>query len=385
MNSAATGAKGPKMEELVRAYFLRAGFFVLRGIVLRHAGVDLTDIDVWVYERSATLARRRTIIDVKDRKTPQAAERMFFVKGLAEIVGVEGAGVATSDSRAALRELARKHGVLWIDGSDFQRLKSSQALAGQNRLSEEAFGALVAAVDDVRGNKNFRDGIGFIKSTVADRFGAASANAATECFRTCAEEAVKAHPGSSAAHTITRVSYLAASLVAAGLDFASAETALRPSAERVRQMSDAIRLGADADGALANLRWAEAAIREYLPNGASLAQTVRKKFEDQIKAIPAEGFAEIVVKLTTSDRLFAIAKQLEHAAYAQKFVTFDDLGTDEKGFLGALLDFANVARQRFAEACASPGSASRVSEAHPQSEDDAGVIGRGDAKRDRLL
>ncbi|RWC38432.1 MAG: hypothetical protein EOS28_29900 [Mesorhizobium sp.] len=68
MMATASGAKGLKTEELVRAYFLRAGFFVMRGIKLRHDGVELTDIDMWVYERSATLARRRTIIDIKDKE-----------------------------------------------------------------------------------------------------------------------------------------------------------------------------------------------------------------------------------------------------------------------------------------------------------------------------
>ncbi|RWA75893.1 MAG: hypothetical protein E5V89_01120 [Mesorhizobium sp.] len=54
MMATASGAKGLKTEELVRAYFLRAGFFVMRGIKLRHDGVELTDIDMWAKdERSA--------------------------------------------------------------------------------------------------------------------------------------------------------------------------------------------------------------------------------------------------------------------------------------------------------------------------------------------
>lgn len=146
MKAKASGAKGLKTEELVRAYFLRAGFFVMRGIKLRYGGDDSTDIDLWVYERSATLARRRTIIDIKDKTRPQAAERLFFVKGLASILAVEGAGVATSDNRPILRELGRKHGLLWIDGADLRRLKNSDALLGLNRVTEEALNRPVAKV-----------------------------------------------------------------------------------------------------------------------------------------------------------------------------------------------------------------------------------------------
>ena len=56
------GKKGFTTEELLREYFLRAGFFVVRGANLLYGQLGLTDVDLWIYERSATLARRRTII-----------------------------------------------------------------------------------------------------------------------------------------------------------------------------------------------------------------------------------------------------------------------------------------------------------------------------------
>lgn len=312
-----SGLKGLKTEELVRAYFLRAGFFVMRAVPLRHAGADLTDIDVWIYERSATLARRRTIIDIKDKKTPQAAERLFFIKGVASVIAVEGAGVATTDSRPALRELARKHGVLWIDGADLQRLKDSDALSSLERLTEEEFNIEVADIDGARNGRMFRDKIDQVKSAVADRFGPSCANAAIDGFQIFAREVVNAHPSSGAARVAGRLSYLAAAIAAAAFDFASAETALRPSGERLRHMTGAIRFGADTEGTLANLRWTEAAVREYLPNGAGLAQLVRDKFLAELNDVPAEGLAEILIKLSNSDKLFNIARSLERAAYPE--------------------------------------------------------------------
>ena len=77
MNTKSHGKKGFVTEELLREYFLRAGFFVVRGANLQYDQLELTDVDLWIYERSATLARRRTIIDVKDKQKPQAAERLF--------------------------------------------------------------------------------------------------------------------------------------------------------------------------------------------------------------------------------------------------------------------------------------------------------------------
>lgn len=350
MTAKITGAKGLRTEELVRAYFLRAGFFVMRGIKLRHDGTDLTDIDIWVYERSATLARRRTIIDIKDRRTPQAAERMFFVKGVASVIAVEGAGVATTDNRPILRELARKHGVLWIDGADLQRLKDSDALSGLNRMTEEDFYIEISEIDKLRSSRLFRDKIERVKSAIADRFGPSCANTALEGFAFFASASVSAHPTSVTARGGGRLSYLSAAIAAAAFDFASADTALRPSSERIRHMTDAIRFGANKEDTLANLRWTESAISEFLPNGAGLAQVVREKFTAALAEVPAEALAEIVIKLSNSEKLFNIAKSLESAAYASDLVSFDYLDTDSKSFLGALLDFADISRPLFAEA-----------------------------------
>lgn len=344
----ASGSKGLKTEELVRAYFLRAGFFVMRGIKLRHGGSELTDIDLWVYERSATLARRRTIIDIKDRKTPQAAERLFFVKGVASVIAVEGFGVATTDTRPTLRELARKHGVLWIDGADLQRLKDSDALSGLDRLTEEELNSEIADIDYARNSRVFRDKTDEMKSSVADRFGPSCANTSIDAFQFFARETVSAHPSSAAAKAAGRLSYMSAAIAAASLDFASADTALRPAIERVRAMVDAIRFGASAEATMVNLRWAEAAIREYLPNGVGLAQIVRERFTSDLDAVPAEALAEIIVKLSSSEKLFQVAKSLEKYAYSRNVLTFDDLDSDSKIFLGALLDFVGVSRSGFA-------------------------------------
>ena len=350
MKNTGSGAKGLKTEELIRAYFLRGGFFVMRGIKLRCGGDDSTDIDLWVYERSATLARRRTIIDIKDKTRPQAAERLFFIKGLANVIAVEGAGVATSDSRAPLRELGRRHGLIWIDGDDLRRLKESESLQNLDRITEEELASEIASIDSARSGRIFREKLDEVRFSIADRFGPSCANTALEGFRLFAAGAVGAHPSSPAARMAGRLAYLTAAISAAALDFASADHALRPSADRVRHMTDAIRFGANSEGVLSNLRWAETAIREYAPNGAGVAQIVHEKFWSEFNAVPAEALAEIIVKQSNSEKLFTIAKALEQAAYSRRLVSFDYLDAEPKGFLAALLDFVDVSRPKFADA-----------------------------------
>ncbi len=350
MTKKAHGKKGFATEELLREYFLRAGFFVIRGTSLLYDQLELTDVDLWIYERSATLARRRTIIDVKDKQRPQAAERLFFVSGLGKTIGVEGVGVATTDKNPKLRALARKNKVLWIDGDDLQRLKSSNKLLQGGRLTDEDFFSIVDDLDKKRGGRHYRIQIDRIKSAVADRFGASSANLALDAFQVFSNEAIKSHPKSDAASALTRISFFAAALAAAALDFASADTALRPVAERRKHMANAIRFGENVEGTYDKLEWAEMALREYSNNGASIASQIRTGFERDINQVPAEEFAEIVVRLSNTNSLFDIARTLEYAAYRVDEVSFDSLPTEAKSFVGALLDFSKQDRKLFSAA-----------------------------------
>lgn len=342
-----TGKKGFETEEIVRSYFLGAGFFVVRGVRLRCGGDELTDIDLWLYERSATLARRRIAIDIKDNAQPKAAERLFFIKGLAEIIQVEATGVVTSDCRVSLRELARKHSVIWIDNADLQRLKSSQKLAVSSRISDEALEELISEVDISRSTRSTRDAFNSIKSSVADRFGPSSANAAIEGANHFAKLAIEAHPNSLPAEVFTRLVYFSSAIAAAALDFASGETALRPNTERLLSLTNAIRFGEDVKGTQEKLRWTEAAIRDFAPNGPGLAHLVRSRFNEALGSVPAEGLAEVVVKMANSDRLFKAARELEQAAYAIDLATFDELSIEGKSFLGAVIDFIGIERTTF--------------------------------------
>jgi hypothetical protein len=350
MNAKSHGKKGFVTEELLREYFLRAGFFVVRGANLQYDELELTDVDLWIYERSATLARRRTIIDVKDKQKPQAAERLFFVSGLGKTIGVEGVGVATTDKNPKLRALARKNKVLWIDGDDLQRLKSSNILLQGGRLTDETFYEIIDGLDKKRGGRTYRTQIDGMKSAVVDRFGASSANLALDAFQNFSNEAIKSHPKSDATKALTRMSFFAAALAAAALDFASADSALRPIAERRKHMANAIRFGENVEGTFDKLEWVEMALREYSNNGASIASQVRSGFEHDLKQVPAEDFAEIVVKLSNTVSLFEIARNLEHAAYSVDDVSFDSLPTEAKSFVGALLDFSKQDRKLFASA-----------------------------------
>ena|SRR5262249_30509384 len=76
------GGKGFDLEEALKAYFWRAGYFVVRAVPFRLNGDDVTDIDLWVYERPAALTRRRLIVDAKNRRSSRVSERIISASGL---------------------------------------------------------------------------------------------------------------------------------------------------------------------------------------------------------------------------------------------------------------------------------------------------------------
>jgi hypothetical protein len=348
MSPKKAGKKGFKTEELLRSYFLGAGFFAVRGVPFRQDGQDQTDIDIWLYERSAMLARRRIFIDVKDNANPRAAERLFFIKGLAELLGAEAAGIVTSDSRGSLKDLAKRNGVLWIDNADLQRLKASHKINPAARLSDEELAVEIADADRARSSTTIRDQVAHLKSSLATRFGSSSGNIAIECFAFFSRLSIQAHPGSRSALLGTRLSYLAAAIAAASFDFVSGDTALRQNSERVKAISEALQYGSDPVGTKDKLKWAEAAAREFLENGAAVAEAIRRRFTAAIETPGAEHLAQIIVKNTSSDALFEVARALEAQTYGVSVLPFDKLQVELKSWIGALIDYCELDRREFA-------------------------------------
>jgi len=215
----AKGAKGQDLEELLRAYFLRAGFFVVRSVPFQHDGMDLTDIDLWLYEKPTGSFRRRQIVDAKTRTKPRAIERLLWTKGLAELLDVDGAYVATTDGRPSLRTIARKLGITLLDGADLRRIAGSSKVAFADRLREEDLLAKITSVDTSRMNRTLFQRYSDLKCSLIENFGAGTLNRALDAFGFFTTDCEGAHPGSETAEVSLRLCYFAASIAALVLDF----------------------------------------------------------------------------------------------------------------------------------------------------------------------
>ena len=340
--------KGHSLEEILRAYFAKAGFFVIRGVPFRFEGENLTDIDLWLYERANGTTRRVQIVDIKYRQKPKAAERLFWTSGIAKALGVDGAVVATTDKRASLRKLAKKLEISLIDGNDLQRIKTSSHLKLDHRLSDEEFLAALRSVDRSRRSRALTSLREDLLKSILEGFGPASAVRSLACFTKLCQLTVESHPNSEAAQFSGRLAYLTAAIACESLDLISMEAAFRTLEEKYELLVNAIRYGAtDRNEGLRNVNLALELIRQYSP-AANVSNAVDSAVHKDLDRIPAEIIAEQSSRIIQTSDLFEVGRQLERACYSRAAPNFDALETDARSFVGAALDFASVRRAEFA-------------------------------------
>lgn len=350
MVSKQSGVKGAVLEEILRAYFLRAGFFVIRGVPLKYADEVLTDVDLWLYERPTETSRRIQICDIKYKQRPKAVERILWTSGLASALDVDGAYVATTDKRKNLRAVAEKLNIQLIDGTDVQRIQNSPSVPYADRISDEQLIAELQNVDKALHNKNLQDARIDILTSISNGFGVPSLIKSLEGFARLAIATITHQPNSKAARSVGRLAYIAAAIVCQSIDYVSVGAAFRTIEERRDLITRSIRFGVLANDDGKSLRLALALVEKYAPNGRGTANAIEVKLHQDLGRIPAEIVADQAVRILKGGQLFTVGRELEMAGYKTCLPTFDQLSLSVKSMLGALLDYSGVDRERFAKA-----------------------------------
>lgn len=366
--NAKNGQKGYELEELLRAYFIRAGVYAVRGVPLRLDGDDLTDVDIWLYERPTGSSRRRQIVDAKSKTKPKAVERLFWTKGLYELLEVDGAYIATTDTRPLLKEMSRRLGLSVLDGADIKRMADSDKVLFRNRISEDELDNKIKGFDRSRRNKDSQNAYRDLKAALIDGFGGGTVNRALEHVASFSNALTSCHPKSNGAEVNLRLLYIAASISAIALDYALTKVSFKSADERNKTVLNVIRYGEeDESRGLEKVRIATALIERYATNGRAVAQSVAQAIRADYSKVPAEIIADHILKNLRADGLFRLARTLELRAFSQDLLGFDDLPAEEKSFLGVLLDFSGVDRASVADSWISSMAAKRATK---EMEDD---------------
>jgi hypothetical protein len=334
--------KGGKAEEILRSYFLSLGYFAVRGLPFTYQGFDVTDVDLWLYLKSSSITRERSCVDIKRKKTPQALERVFWTKGLREVLRLDHAIVVTTDNRQAVRDFGAANDVTVLHGEFLQRL-----IRGANtfplRISEETFNSelRVACLQDnsVNWQRYFKES----KRTLLDALDFDGCNRLLGNVRFLLDEHRASGERSRAA---LRLLYATASFFLVAVDYSSRSIAHLESESRLVSLAEGFRYGnAGKDRAQAIVYTA----LKLFSGPANPDLFARNKMEDEVRKqladYPAELLAEYFAKPEVAKSIFVTALEFDANAYADSLVAPRQCSSSCKSMLGLLCDFFKIDRR----------------------------------------
>lgn len=334
--------KGYQMEELLRNYFLKAGYYVVRGVPFTYEGYDVTDIDLWLYSRTSSLSRGITLVDAKNKKTPQAIERIFWVQGLRIATKATDAIVATTDKRQEVKDFGRDLGIVVLDGNFLQKLTTTDTSLGQ-RISDEEF---YAKINDYELNKldgDWKGRIKHCKSLLAKPLSFDTCNEWLLHAKFFIEQAVTKENQKEIA---LRCLYLLCSFIAIAIDYCMREISFYETTERSRLIKEGFTYGARGSSGIQKvLHLAMGLVEENAKDGKVISQQVRKNVENELSKLNTVSLGEYFSKNEVARSLFSVAKEFEQLAMNKNFSSHSGASVELRSMLYCFIDYWEIDRQ----------------------------------------
>lgn len=342
-----TLSKGMMMEEQLRNYFLKAGYYVVRGVPFVYEGFDVTDIDLWLYSRASSVSREITLVDSKNKKTPQAIERIFWVQGLRIATKATNAIVATTDKRQEVKDFGRDLDVLVLDGNFLNKLTKTNDQSNK-RLSDEEFFAKINAYTLSKLDGDWRGRVLLSKSLLVKSLSFDSCNEWLAQGRFFAEQSVVRE---SERETALRCLYLICSFIAISLDYCMKELSFYEQTERSVLIKDGFTYGSakGSSGLKRVLNIAIGLVEEHANDGLAISRQVRASVQQQLDQLNTAILGEYFSKNDVARTLFTSAKEFEQLAMARDFKTHDASSIELRSMLYCLLDYWNIDRVIFSQ------------------------------------
>ena len=334
--------KGEMMEEYLRHYFLSRGFFVIRGAKFVYDSSDVTDVDLWLYNRSSVVSREKIIVDVKNKRTPQAIERILWTRGLMSALRVNGAMVATTEKKERIKQFGKLNNVTVLDGHFLNELKSIKL----ERLSEEELFASLKVSKDVKITNDFPRRYENLKSLMIGPSDFSSANVLLAEIKYFAEQIIINPQRLTEAYRLflCTISYF---LIL--MDFLLRDMTFLSEQERIQKIDEGFKFGKLGKEGIE--RTLELAI-----NISGQSTGLKARYMQQYDGLPVQILREFFSKSNNVSGLFAIAKNVENLAFNRNVKIPTQLETQEKSILFLLLDFLGIDRTKFASSFIPPGN-----------------------------
>lgn len=338
--------KGFEMEEQLRNYFHQSGYFVVRGVPFAYKGFDVTDIDLWLYSRESSLTRSITIVDVKNKKTPQAIERIFWAKGLAKAVKANKVIVATTDRRKEVKEFGLDLDVLVLDGVFLSKLTKSEGILS-HRLSDEEFLLDIENYSLGKLDGDWKGQIVKCKSLLSKEISFDECNQWLEVSRFFAEQ-ILTKP--SQLKVAIRCFYYSLSLFCIGVDFVLKELSFLDHENRLSKLVEGFTFGKKGrEGVDRMLSLSLSLVEQFAPEGKTISAQVRTKAMADFESLPTHILGEFFSKSEVGKTTFASARELESLAMSRQFRTHSESSLEVRSIIGCLLDCWGLNRKHFTE------------------------------------
>lgn len=340
--------KGQRMEEILRIYFLRSGYYVARGIPFKYNKFDITDIDLWLYNRTSSVSREISIVDIKNKRTPQAIERIFWVKGLQIAVKATNAIVATTDKRPDVSEFGKEMGVFVLDGNFLNKIKQFENEL-EGRITDEDITALIDNYSLGKLDGDWKQKLSESKSLLALGLDFDNTNKLIENAHFFLEH-ILTKP--SQKEIALRCFYLICSYIAINLDYLQREISfLKDVSEQKKALAEGFKYGSKGEKKTKQIiDMSLTFVEQYSNNGKATANQARYNIKNQMNNIQTNILAEYFSKFEVAQNTYKTAIEFEQIAMKKKFPKHDDFSVFTKGFISVLLDFYSIDRVMFSEA-----------------------------------
>jgi len=337
--------KGGLCEERVRVYFLRLGFYAVRSVPCSFRDISITDVDIWLYSRPSPLSRHRINVDIKNKKTPQAIERIFWSLGLKDSFKLDECIVVTTDRRSDVAEFGATIGVKVLDGPFLSRLKLVPVSPEIGRLTEEEFNHCIAG----DGKEEAIEGwVGRYQSSKARLLTNLDFGGVNSHLKSCIQLCENISLGTHRKEAACRLLCANLGLFLISLDFCMKDIVFKQEDERREALASGFSYGSIGRiGMDSLLQRVEGLLTKYIRGGDILGKQVKQGVFSDLQASNFTLLRDYLVKPDVSRDLFELAKKFEALAY-QRSATLDlsGLGPELKSIVAIICDFSGIDRKK---------------------------------------
>lgn len=328
------GGKGHEMEERLRAYFLSLGYYVLRSVKFTYNRFDVTDVDLWLYLRPTPVSRERCNVDIKNKKTPQALERIFWAKGVQRVLGLERCLVTTTDARPDVAAFGLAHGVTVLDGAFLARLEKS-ARSATARLTEEQFLKLVDRASLGKVGGDWRGGYERSKARVLSSLDFDGANQWLREIGMLLDVHLSGPVDGDAA---LRLMYANTGMLLVAVDFLMQGCLSMDLEQRRRYLTDGFRYGNSGKASAENIVRVASRLASAVTGRPATMEIVDRELQQQFCDIRAEVLGDFFARAGAQGAMIEAARELEAAAYSMEPPVPGDLSVPAQAVIGTLCD-----------------------------------------------